>query len=182
MTHDNPLSISEQVFISLFVAALMPLNNALNKSEACLSLLCETYIWGHAEVYLEHLFDVLWEAYLHTEEALCKARAWSAWFLSDSPTDLKETVPGLSDFTQSENLGIIQRVSNFPKNFQMYLCCSCLAAVVCYHCSVVECEGSSPWLWKENKKHRRKSDLQIKKMLFFFSFFNLTKHENRTCC
>lgn len=57
------------------LAALMPLNNELNKSKAGLTLLCETYIWGHTKVYLRHLFDVLWEAYLHTEEALCKAWA-----------------------------------------------------------------------------------------------------------
>lgn len=158
--------------------ALMPLYKALNKARASL-LLCEThYIWGHPEVYLSHLFDVLWEAYLHTEEAVCKAQADQP----DFPPVLLQTSKSSA---RPQRFHTVRKSAHytagitFPENFQMYLRCSCPTAALCYHYSEVECEGSRPRVWKENKKLRWKSDLQIKKASFFF---NLTKHENRTCC
>lgn len=145
------------------VAALMLLNNALNKSDARLSLLCEMYIWGQAKAYLKHLFDVLWEAYLHTEEALCKARAWSAWFLSDFSYRPQRNCA--RRFYTVRKSGHYTASIKFPENFQMYLCCSCLAAVVCYHCSA---KGQVLDFGKRTKSTVGNLTFKSKKCFFFF--------------
>ncbi len=113
---------------SVTAAALMLLNNVLNTSKASLSLLCETYIWGHTKVYLKHLFDVLWDAYLHTEEALCKARADQPDFsLTLLQTSKNKARP--QRFHTVRKSGHYTASIKFPENFQMYLRCSLLTVL-----------------------------------------------------
>lgn len=138
------------------VAALMLLHNAL------------TYIWSPKPVCRFFVRDV----YLGSRRGLSQTSLWcalrsipaywgstlqglrsSAWFLSRVSYRPQRALPVLSDFTQSK-LGALYSESRVsPENFQMYLCCSCFTAVACYGYSGAECEGSSPWVWKENKRH-----------------------------
>ena len=166
------------------VAALMLLHNALN------------YIWGPKPVCRFFVRDV----YLGSRRGLsqtslwCALRSipaywgstllglsWSAWFLSRLSYRPQRPLPVLSDFTQSETLRIIQRVSSFPPEklpdvFVLFV----------FHCGrmlslqwgwmwwvksfSLEREQKAPWeIWPAQKKKK------------CFSL-NLTKHENRTCC
>ena len=157
------------------VAALMLLHNALN------------YIWGPKPVCRFFVRDV----YLGSRRGLsqtslwCALRSipaywgstllglsWSAWFLSRLSYRPQRPLPVLSDFTQSETLRIIQRVSSFPPEklpdvFVLFV----------FHCGrmlslqwgwmwwvksfSLEREQKAPWeIWPPHKK----------KMLFFKSY------------
>jgi len=70
------------VLFWLFLFSLLVL---LCRDLPCSMSLLNALIWDHTSVYLRHLFDVLWEADLHTDEALFKTRADQADF-SVSPT------------------------------------------------------------------------------------------------
>lgn len=69
---------------SLITDALKIHLDVLSTYKASLVFLCELYICGPTKSSLQRVFDVLWEAYLHTEEALSKA--WSSWFLCSTPS------------------------------------------------------------------------------------------------
>lgn len=110
-------------------SALKLLNNALNKSKASLSLLCETYSSGHTKFYLRHLFDVLWEAYLHTEEALCKAWADQPDFSPNSPTDLKEQCQA-SAISHSPKICALYSEYQIPPKTSRCICVACCSCVL----------------------------------------------------
>lgn len=115
------------------VAAFMLANNIPNKYKARLSLLWETYIWGHTKVYLKHLFDVLWEAYLHTEEALCKAQADQPDFSASLLQTSKSSAKSQWFHTVRESAHLYSKYQISPKTSR----CVCVVRVSLQSCVIV---------------------------------------------
>lgn len=154
---------------SVWSTVLMLLNNVLNTvnpKPVCLS-----------KVYLKHLFDVLWEAYLHTEEVLCKAWADQPDF---SPTLLQTSKNHArpQQFHTCRKIGALYREYQIswklPDVFVLFISrCNWVLSLLSVWLNV---NGQGLEFGKRSKSTTGNLYFKIKKNSFFKSI------RNKSCC
>lgn len=173
MTHDNPLSISEQVFISLFVAALMPLNNALNKSEACLSLLVRR-ISGVTQRSISNISLMCFEK--HT----CILRKHSVRLEPDQPDFSPTLLQTSKKLCQASAISHSQKIWALYREYQISRKtsrCICVVRVSLQSCVIIaawlNAKGQVLDFGKRTKSTVGNLTFKSKKCFFFFPFLIL---------
>lgn len=141
------------------VAAFMLSSNVPKNTKAVCLFLWDVYLGSHKGLSQTSLWCALRSIPAYWGHTLLGS-SWSAWFLYDSPPDLKEQCQASLISHSLKICALIQQISNFLQTSR----CVCVVRVSLQSSVtvliVVKFDGSSPWVWKENKSHQGKSDLQ----------------------